>query len=309
MSKCIICNEIDELKNLLAAGALHATKTKLKADHATKQTEQWRNMATTIGDIRLASQLSTGDLGANSSFYHKRCYTKLCNDFIKKDNEIKQGGLNIPQIRVAAWDKVIAFMDEAEDNSDGFDIHDLQDMYLGFLSKYSIEISGNVTRFGQDLLEEVSNYEIIKDQETRVFLKASVQELFSIFRQSSKSWTESIRAVIHPIREDIFKWKNLFNGNLDSKNQDESLSPFLLALMSMLIDGEVNIKGKCSQAVLTLSGIVTYNTRKLKKSTHVLNHGHHKRERGKPVTMYVGLKFYSTVRSKSFRYPMIECCQ
>ena len=30
--------------------------------------------------------------------------------------------------------------------------------------------------------------------------------------------------------------------------------------MSMLINGEVNIEGKCSPAVLTLSGMVTYNT-------------------------------------------------
>ena len=104
-------------------------------------------------------------------------------------------------------------MDEAEDNSDEFNILDRQDMYLDFLSKYSIEISGSVTRFGQDLLEEVTNYEIIKDQETRFFRKESVRELFSIFRQSSKSWTESIRTAIHRIREDIFKWKKLFNGN------------------------------------------------------------------------------------------------
>ena len=87
ISKCIICNEIGELKNLQAAGALDATKTKLKADHVTKQTTQWGHMATTIGDSRLASRLSIGNLGANSSFYHKRCYTKLYNNLIKKGNE------------------------------------------------------------------------------------------------------------------------------------------------------------------------------------------------------------------------------
>ena len=81
-------------------------------------------MATTIGDSRLASRLSIGNLGANSSFYHKRCYTKLYNNLIKKDNEKIKEALTY-KIRAAAWDKVVAFMDEAEDNSDGFDIHDL----------------------------------------------------------------------------------------------------------------------------------------------------------------------------------------
>ena len=73
-------------------------------------------------------------------------------------------------------------MDETEDNSDGFNIHDLKDMYLDFFwSNFSIKISRNVIRFGQDLLEKVPNYEIIKDQETRFFCKESVPELFSIF--------------------------------------------------------------------------------------------------------------------------------
>ena len=71
-------------------------------------------MATTIGDSRLASRLSIKDLGANSSFYHKRCYAKLYNDFIKKDDEKKQGGIDIPQIRAPVWDKVVAFVDEAK---------------------------------------------------------------------------------------------------------------------------------------------------------------------------------------------------
>ena len=52
-------------------------------------------------------------------------------------------------------------------------------MYLVFLSKYSMEISQNVTRFGQDLLEKAPNYEIVKDQETRACRKESVRELFS----------------------------------------------------------------------------------------------------------------------------------
>ena len=69
--------------------------------------------------------------------------------------------------------------------------------------------------------------------------------------------------------------------------------------MGMFIDGDVNIEGKCSQAVLTLSGMVTYNTQKLKKSIHALNHSHYKRERKTPITMYVGLKLYSAVRSKA----------
>ena len=86
----------------------------------------------------------------------------------------------------------------------------------------------------------------------------------------------------------------------------------------MLINGEVNIEGKFAQAVLTLSGMVTYTTRKLKKPPHALNHRHYEMEYKTPVTVYVALKLYLTVRSKTiidlavsfwFRYPMIGYCQ
>ena len=90
----------------------------------------------------------------------------------------------------------------------------------------------------------------------------------------------------------------MFYGNSNSKNQCESL-PFLLALLSMLINCEVNIEGKSSQGLLTLFGMVTYNTWTLKKSTHALNHRHHKKEHETPATMCVGLKLCSTVRSKT----------
>ena len=41
------------------------------------------------------------------------------------------------------------------------------------------------------------------------------------------------------------------------RSQDEYMSPFLLASMRMLIDGEVNVKERCSQSVVTISGLVT----------------------------------------------------
>ena len=190
-------------------------------------------------------------------------------------------------------------MDEAEDNSDGFNIHDLKDMYLDFfgptlaskLVEMSYVLSKTCLKKCQTMKSKIRRHDS--------FVKNLFQSYSVSFYQSSKSWMEPIRAVIQPIREDIFKRKNLFNCNLNSKNQDESLSPFPLALMSMLIDGKVNFEGKCSQAVLTLSAMVTYNTRKLKKSTYALNHRHHKRERETPVTTHVDLKLYLTVRSKT----------
>ena len=42
---------------------------------------------------------------------------------------------------------------------------------------------------------------------------------------------------------------------LKDKSQDDYISTFAIALMSMLIDSEVNVGERCSQAVLKISGL------------------------------------------------------
>ena len=75
----IICGEHDAIENVHAAGAFHASKSKLNSEHVMKLTNNWRDIAVYIGDNALVNRLMIGDLGANSSFYHKRCSTNLYN--------------------------------------------------------------------------------------------------------------------------------------------------------------------------------------------------------------------------------------
>ena len=76
---CIICTE-----KVHAAGAFHASQSKLNSEHAMKLTNNWKDTAVYIGDNELVNRLMIGDLGANSSFYHKRCSTNLYKANLKK---------------------------------------------------------------------------------------------------------------------------------------------------------------------------------------------------------------------------------
>ena len=97
-------------------------------------------------------------------------------------------------------------------------------------------IGSHITRFGENLIERAPEYEVIKiDKKKHGFCKEFVHEMFSIFPKESRSWIHSIRTIIQPIRHDIFKHKNSFDGNLMDKKQDEDISPFLLSLTSMLM--------------------------------------------------------------------------
>ena len=87
-------------------------------------------MALDMRDDELASQFMIADLGANIFFYHKLCSTKLYNKFIKKSSDKKQTGIDVKEVKATAWDKVIAFMNEAQEAEaqNGFNIHELEDM-------------------------------------------------------------------------------------------------------------------------------------------------------------------------------------
>ena len=68
----------------------------------------------------------------------------------------------------------------------------------------------------------------------------------------------------------------------------------------MLIDGEINTEETCSQAALTVAGLVTFNARTItKKRTRSYSHRHHIKDRETSSNIYVGLKIYSMVRSRT----------
>ena len=139
------------------------------------------------------------------------------------------------------------------------------------------------------MIERAPEFEVIKhDKKQRVFRKESMNKMFSIFLKASRSWIVSIRTIVQPVRDHIFKHKNSFDGNLMDKNQDENIFSFLLSLTSMLVDGEINIEGKYSQAALIVAGLITYNIRTIKRSRITnLNNRHHDKEKETSINIYV----------------------
>ena len=99
-------------ENLLSDGAFYTSKSKLNIEHVMKLTINWRDIAIYISSNPLAKRLMIGDLGANSSFYHKCHSTNLYNWFTKKQKEECEGKIAIDHVKAAPWEKAIAFMNE-----------------------------------------------------------------------------------------------------------------------------------------------------------------------------------------------------
>ena len=112
---------------------------------------------------------------------------------------------------------MIAFINETLPSVDkeGFNLHELENIYLDYLSEYEILIESHITRLGENLIERAPEYKVIKmDKKERVFRTESMHEIFSVFLKESRSWIQSIRTLVQLSRHDIFKHKNSFDGNL-----------------------------------------------------------------------------------------------
>ena len=58
---------------------------------------------------------------------------------------------------------------------EGFDLHELENIYLDYLSEYEIFIESHTIRFGENLIERAPEYEVIKhDKKQRAFCKESM---------------------------------------------------------------------------------------------------------------------------------------
>ena len=66
--------------------------------------------------------------------------------------------------KAAAWDKVIAFMNEALPliSKEGFDLYELENICLDYLSEYEILIESHITGFSENFIEKTPEYEVIK---------------------------------------------------------------------------------------------------------------------------------------------------
>ena len=157
---CVICGVIYDIVNLYAAGAFHAHQKKVKREHNDKLTTQWKADAIFLQDDVLLARLSIGTLNSNSYFYHKSCETKLFNRVRKKKNDEKVT-VDIKEVKECAWDKVIAFINETppKEAVKGFDVHDLEEIYLEYVSEY-VSLSSHITRFTDELTKRAPAYEI-----------------------------------------------------------------------------------------------------------------------------------------------------
>ena len=138
---CCFCRETDAEENLIAAGTLHASKTKAGATHVKTLTETWIEMTKCLEDEYLLVMLAHGDIASNELFYHKPnvkcCYQKYRKRYLKRLKEIKFNNDQNSEdwLKIYSLNKTIYFIKHKENEIPGtvFEVKLLENIYIDIL--------------------------------------------------------------------------------------------------------------------------------------------------------------------------------
>ena len=88
-----------------------------------------------------------------------------------------------------------------------------------------------------------------------ILFREKVDELIEDYVKSPDEFYAALRKVLHPIRLKIIKQDNKFTFSFDSLTQVQSVPKTVLALASVLIDGDMPSSDQPSQEALSVSQI------------------------------------------------------
>ena len=297
--KCCICAEEDLGTNLHAAGTFHAKKKKTDKKHAKQMTEKLFDMGLAVGNQFLANATSFSNVASRELYYHGKCYKNLIYQYSCMKNEETHEN-SIPWTKAISFNKVVddLYQTNLEEPGKIFRVKDLEKNYIEDLDRNGVTITSHVTRFAEKLETAIDGL-VVKTQNnvTTACFSETIDEIYWEHFQSPDTFIRTLRKVTDPIRMELLKKENRFDGNFDEDCQIKSINIRLLALVSYLIDGECGGTKNVSQEALTCSQLIMANCKKRRKKHGTVTYRSQSRET--PVQIYASLKIYATVRSRT----------
>ena len=256
-----------------------------------------------LGETQILARLSEGDVTTNEFFYHKKHLVKFNRYNSVLQSEQKKQNLvsfNVEFQKELHFRRIVYYIVEQRHlhGIHMFEVSPLEIMYKELLEYNDIPYSPHVSRFTENLQSAIPELEKrIIEKKVMICFSAKINNIMKD-EITHSSFVKSMIKVINPIRKDMSEVNNSFQGTFPPNCQQNSIPIKLLSLCSMLIDGH-DPQMKCvSQSALTVSQIVMHEYRK-KSNCNPTASRRHLKYRETPVTMYVGLKLYATVRAKT----------
>ena len=226
-----------------------------------------RRAATLIGDMQLLGHLSAGDMVALEAKYHTNCLLKLYNRAKACKNNSDNETNKDATISGIVFAELVMFLEEAryeENIAPVFKLADLVKLYESQLKQLQIETDEKVhsTRLKERLLKHLPD--LRKHNKGRdvllVFQNDIGAALAKTVEQDDDDNAVQLAHAAKIVRKGLFEKSSSFNGSFRKGCQEDSVPELLLALVSMILNGQ-NIKDQISttQAALTIAPLLKFN--------------------------------------------------
>ena len=261
-----------------------------------------RKCAEDLKDRDLLAKLSAGDMVAIDAFYHTKCLIQLYRraEMVQTSSATNSDDT----LHALCFAEIVSYIESYREDTDTapvFSMPQLSKLYTARLQDLGVEnCEVHSTRLRQKLLAAIPD--LVPTLQGREFVLVFDKDIGDAIRQvcSHDSELLALAKAAQLIRRELFQSNNSFNGTFSSECQDRAV-PFLLkAFVSMVLNGPGAVEESKSrlpqaQAVLTISQLLAFNSKKSSKITQLTRH---RTERETPLSVYLSLKVHSETRKK-----------
>ena len=307
--KCLFCGVADDVSNLCAGGTQHATSKKIiKEKNRAFSDNLWRQ-ASKLQDSHVLSFFSLGSGAAREMNYHRVCLTAFHSRYrALVTAEAKEQPFDSYKTELHFRKMVMHVLDQRRLGVNVFRVTEIEKIFAELLLEDCIEYTPHVTRFAQRLKVELAPFFYCNNgikirtigKSVSLCFSEDVDEIINNELQNPATFVISLVGLISPIRQAMSKVSNTFHNSFPPDCQKASVPTQLQILYSLLIDGcDPQIKG-FSQSSKIITQLVMYQYRKMSyHSSSATSLRRHVKERETPIPVYVGLKLYASLRTKT----------
>ena len=285
---CIFCDQ--------SSGKLHQYST-LSADNSL------RTMSQEMQDLVMMAKICGGDLVAIGARYHLQCLTAYRNKYRShcRQHESRQNIFS-ERNKSRAFAELATYVEESlEVGISLFKLSELHNLYERRLKDLNEDVTINKTRLKEKLLNYFSSMGLQEQSDGKntvlVFPKGMQQMLKDGYLdRNGDNEALLLTKVARICRKEILSVDTSFSGAF-LPNCQRNITPITSQLVSMILYGS-NIEDEAeeSQACLTISQLLLFNSKKQGKQSSAQNR--HCLEREPPLPLYIGLNIHSKTRSK-----------
>jgi hypothetical protein len=249
-----------------------------------------------------------GDVMSQDVLYHRTCFIQYCRKADSLTAVQDQESGEEQQLHGIALAELVAYIEEAREESDSvpvFKLIDLVKLYTSRLEQLGVTSTSriNSTHLKNRILSHFPDMQA--HPEGRDILLAFNTDIGTALRQATKNDFDNEALILKQasviVRRELLDNSVAFAGTFENGCQEHSIPASLRTLVGMILGGP-NIQSRSTnsvdtQAVLSVSQLIQFNTvnRRRQEARGI----HHAKDREPPLPVYIGLLVHAETRKRT----------